>query len=205
MEPSVGLQKFLLSCGIFAPLLYLGTDRLAGKLLKGYNFAVQSMSELSAAGSPVRSLVVLLNLAAGALMIAFGVGVWRASGLALLPRIVGGLVIGNAAAGMVATLFFPTRFGVRPIFASPGVIIMFFSVLFFVLAMVFGALAFGGWLRILSIAIPAAYVLLAVLRYATVAASSGEAQSLIGTQERTMSYSFLGWVIALAVYLLLKD
>jgi hypothetical protein len=112
------LQKILLSCGILAPLSYLGTDWLAGRLLKGYSFAAQSMSELSAAGSPTRSLVVSLTLVASVLMIAFGVGVWRAAGQALLPRVVGGLVIGNAIAGLVATLFFPTRFGERPIFGS---------------------------------------------------------------------------------------
>jgi len=198
------ILKLLLSCGILAPLFYLGTDWLAGRLLKGYSFAAQSMSELSAAGSPTRSLVVSLTLVAGVLMIAFGVGVWRAAGQALLQRIVGGLVIGNAGAGLVATLFLPTRFGERPTFGSTGVIVMFFSVLFFVLAMVFGVLAFRGWLRILSIAIPVSYVLLAVFRFATANASStGEAVSLMGTQERTMAYSFLVWVIALAVHLLL--
>lgn len=55
-------QKILLSCGILAPLLYLGTDLLAGKLLKSYSFSVQSMSELGASGSPVRSLVVAFTL-----------------------------------------------------------------------------------------------------------------------------------------------
>lgn len=197
------LQKILLSCGIIAPLFYLGTDWLAGKLLKGYNFTSQSMSELGAAGSPTRSLVIWLTLVASALMIAFGAGVCRSAGEALLPRIVGWLVIGNAATGLIATLFFPNRFGERPDFVSPGVLLMFLSVVFFVLAMVFGAAAFSGWFRILSIAIPASYVLLAVLRFATAAKpSTGEAVMAIGAQERTMAYSFLFWVIALAIYLL---
>ncbi|MGE5250029.1 MAG: DUF998 domain-containing protein [Bacteroidota bacterium] len=198
------LQTILLACGILAPLLYLATDRLAGRLLNGYNFAAQSMSELSAAGAPTRSLVVSLNFLATVLMIAFGVGVWRAVSQAFLPRIVAGLLIGNVVLALAAVLFFPTHFGVRPIFASVGVIIMVFSVLFLVLAMIFGAAAFGGWLRILSIAIPAAYAVLAVLRFAIAgASSSGQTVSLIGTQERTMVYSFHLWVIALAIYLLL--
>lgn len=137
-------------------------------------------------------------------MIAFGVGVWRVGGQPLLPRVVGVLVIGNAVAGLFATLFFPTRFGERPTFGSPGVIIMFFSVVFFVLAMVFGAAAFSGWLRILSLAIPVSYILLAVLRFATAnTASTRETVSLVGMQERTMAYSFLLWVMILAIYLLL--
>ncbi|HEY5973687.1 MAG TPA: DUF998 domain-containing protein [Geobacteraceae bacterium] len=208
METTVGLpnmaEKILLFCGILAALLYLGTDWLAGRALQGYSFAAQSMSELSAAGSSTRSLVVSLNLVAGILMIAFGVGVWRAAGPVLLPRVVAGLVIGNAAGGLIATLFFPNRFGERPVFASAGVIIMLFSVLFLVLAMVIGAAAFGGWLRVLSIALPVAYILLAVLRFATAStASSGGAVSLVGIQERTMSYGFLLWVMALGIYLLL--
>jgi hypothetical protein len=199
------IQQTLLFCGILAPLLQVGTDRLAGTLLKGYDFSTQSMSELSASGSPVRSLVVSLTCVATALMIAFGVGIWRAEGQALLPRVVAVLVIGNAALGLVATLFFPTRFGERPPFVSAGVILMFLSVVCFVLAMVVGAAAFSGWLRILSIGIPASYVLLAILRFTTAASSSSEAAVLmIGTQERTMAFSYLFWVMALAVHLLLS-
>ena len=196
------LHKILLSCGILAPLIYLGMDLLAGKTLKGYNFSAQSMSELGAAGSPTRPLVIALTLLASAFMIAFGVGIWQVVGPAILPRIVAGLIIGNAVAGLTATLFFPNRIGVQPVFGTPGVLLMFLSVLCFVLAMVFGAVAFPGWIRILSIAIPAAYILLALLRFATAASSSAGAAGLIGIQERTMAYSFLAWVIALAIYLL---
>jgi len=142
---------------------------------------------------------------AALLMIAFGVGVWRAGDQAVLPRITGGLLIANAALGLIATLFFPPRFGVRPSLGSPGVIIMFLSVVCFVLAMLFGAAAFSGWIRVLSIAIPASYVLLAVLRFATAASSpAGQAASLMGAQERTMVYSFLLWVMALAIRLLMS-
>ena len=209
METSVGLssilQKALLSCGILAPLLYLGTDLLPGKLLKGYSFSAQSMSELGAAGSPTRLLVVALTLAASAFMIAFGFGVWRAMGPAILPRIVAGLILGNAVTGLAATLFFPNRFGVRPEFATPGVLLMFISVLCLVLAMVFGAVALHGWMRILSAAIPAAFILLAILRFATAASSVAGTAVLIGAQERTMAYGLLLWTMALAVHFLLRS
>jgi hypothetical protein len=207
VETSVGLPnvlaRILLSCGIIASLLYLVTDLLAGNLLKGYSFSTQSMSELGAAGSPTRPLVVVLTLVASAFMIVFGVGVWQAAGSAILPRIVAGLIIGNAVAGLAATLFFPNHFGVRPEFSTPGVLLMFISVLCFVLAMVFGAASFQGWMRVLSFAIPATYVILAILRFATAASSAVGTAVLIGAQERTMAYSFLAWVMALAIYLLL--
>lgn len=196
------LQRILLFCGIIAPLLYLGTDLIAGKLLTGYNFSAQSMSELGAAGSPTRPLVVAMTLAASALMIAFGAGVWLAAGTAILQRVVAGLILGNAIVGLIATLFFPNQYGVRPEFGTPGVLLMFISVLCFVLAMIFGALAYQGWMRFLSILIPVAYVLLALLRFATAKSSTAGATVMIGTQERTMAYSFLLWTLALAVYLL---
>jgi len=83
-------QKILLSCGILAPLVYLGTDWLAGRLLMGYNFASQSMSALSAVGASTRSLAVFLTLVACVLMIAFGVGIWQVAGQAILLRVVAG-------------------------------------------------------------------------------------------------------------------
>lgn len=198
------LQKILLSCGILAPLLYMGKDLLAGKLLKGYSFSAQSMSELGAAGSPTRSHVVILTLVASSFLIAFGFGVWQAAATAILPRVVSGLILGNAIAGLIATLFFPNCFGVRPEFGTLGVLLMFVSVLCFVLSMIFGAVAFQGWMLILSIAIPVVYLFLAILRFSTADSSTEGAANLIGVQERTMAYSFLVWVMALAIYLLLQ-
>ena len=206
MESSISLQhlpqKILLFCGIIAPLLYLGADLLPGKLLKGYSFSVQSMSDLGAAGSPVRQLAVTLTLVACVFMVAFGIGVWQVAGPSILQRIVAGLIIGNAVTGLIAILFFPNRFGVRPEFGTPGVLLMFLSVLCFVLAFIFGAVAFHGWMRILSIAIPAVYILLAIFRLATASSSAAGTTVLIGVQERTMAYSFLVWVTTLAIYLL---
>lgn len=115
------------------------------------------------------------------------------------------LIIGNAIVGLVAVTFFPTYFGVRPHIASANVVLMFLSVVFYVLAMVFGAAAFRSWFRVLSIMIPATYIVLAVVRFAMASKSAnGNTDILIGAQERTMAYSFLLWVFALAIYLLVQ-
>jgi hypothetical protein len=195
-----GWRQVLLLCGTIAPPLHLATDRLAGILFKGYDFSAQSISDLSASGSPVRLLVVLLTSMATVTTAAFAMGVWELGSRTGLARVVAALIVGHALLGLVAIVLFPTKLGERPAFGSPGVILMFLSVLCFVLAMVLGAAAFSGWMRVVSIVIPAAYVLLAVVRYAT--AGSAETVSLIGTQERTMAYSFLVWMFALAVHLL---
>lgn len=195
------VQNVLLVCGILAPLLYFGMDRLAGWLLEGYDFSAQSMSELSATGAPTRPLVVGLTAVASAIMAAFGVGIWWAAGPTILQRVVATLLVGHTATGLLGIVFFPTRFGERPSFATANVLVMFVSVLCFVLAMVVGAVAFGGWLRVVSIAVPASYVVLAIVRSATASASS---VTLVGAQERTMAYGFLAWVMALAIGLLLS-
>ena len=161
-------------CGILAPLLHMGMDQLAGRLLQGYSFSAQLMSEAERLRRANEEARRGTEPPRTVLMVAFGVGVWRAGGQALMPRIVAGLVIGNAVLGLIATAFFPTRFGERPAFGSTGVIIMFVSVMCFVLAMVFGAVAYGGWLRIVSAGIPVAYMLLTVLRLGTAASGSPE-------------------------------
>ena len=78
---SNGLQKLLLASGILAFIFYLGTDLLAGKILSGYSFSSQSMSDLGAVGSPTRPLVVTFNIFASIFLISFGVGVWWVSKL----------------------------------------------------------------------------------------------------------------------------
>ncbi len=40
------VRKVLLICGILAPLLWIGTDILAGTLYAGYSFTSQAISEL---------------------------------------------------------------------------------------------------------------------------------------------------------------
>lgn len=204
MSPTLNiLQIALLSCGILAPILFFTTDRLVGSLINGYNFSAHSMSDICSLGSPKRSMALWLTLVSSISMTAFGVGVWLVSGHSLLMRIASVFVIGNAILGLVANSFFPYLYGERPKFQSTHVIIMLFSVLFFVLAMVFGAIAISGWFRIFTIALPTVYVLLAIIRILTASKSSKEeANSLIGIQERTMSYSYLFWVFIFSIYLI---
>jgi hypothetical protein len=197
---SVGWQNVLLVCGVIAPLLHFAIDRTAGVRFKGYDFSAQSMSDLSAVGSAVRPLVLLLTTAATVLVVAFAIGVWSSGTLS--AKVVAALIMGNALFSLVAVAFFPYTLGERPAFGTPGVLLMFIGVLCSVLAMLVGAVAFGGWMRWISIGVPVAYVVLALVRYAT--AGSAQTVTMIGAQERTMAYTYLLWMLALAVYLLLS-
>jgi len=77
-------------------------------------------------------------------------------------------------------------------------------VVFYLLAMAFGAAAFHGWFRVFSITILLAYVILTVvgLLVPRGATPSGEPMMTTGLQERTMMYSYLLWVAVLAGVLL---
>jgi len=198
--------KALLVCGIVASVLRFATDMLVGTLWKGYSFVSQSISELSAIGAPTRSLIVSTEIIWGVLMIAFGLGVWRMSGQSVALRVTAGLLIGNAVVTLVVAGFLPARYGETGSAntSTANVVVMALGVVFYLLAMVFGAAAFHGWFRVFSIAILLAYVILTVvgLLVPRGATPSGEPMMTTGLQERTMMYSYLLWVAVLAVVLL---
>lgn len=196
------LQNILLSCGILAAFAYFVTDRLIGGLIRGYSFSFHSMSDICAIGSPKRKLSILLLTLSSILMIAFGYGIWGISIQALLLRVVSILIMLNAILSLVASVFFPNHYGERPKFLSIGVILMFFSVLSFVLAMVIGAIAINGWFRFFTIMFPVVFVLLAIIRLSTAKKSEKGSNTIIGSQERTMAYSYYLWVLVLSLYLL---
>lgn len=201
VKPAERVRTLLLICGILAALLNVGTDILAGVLWPGYSFIAQSASELSALGAPTRPFVVLLELMYDVLMITFGVGVWRSAGRNRALRVTACLVIGNVAITVVASAFFPMRLGASA--TTPGVILGAVSVLCFLLAMGFGAAAFRNWFRFYSIGTLLAYLILAIMRI-WVSPQTGEVAptSLVGIQERTMIYSYMLWVVLLAIVLL---
>ena len=74
------LKKALLSCGVFASLLYPVTDVIAGNLYKDYSFKEQAVSELFAIGALTSGIVVTLFSISSLLLIAFAFGVWLSAG-----------------------------------------------------------------------------------------------------------------------------
>ena len=84
--------------GIAAVVVYVIGDLLSALLYNGYSYLDQAISELSAFGSPVRPLMVTVILIHGLLVLAFGVGVLRASSRRSLSW-VGGLLIAIGVVG----------------------------------------------------------------------------------------------------------
>src|SRR5262245_56853531 len=73
-------RKTLLLCGIISSVLYIAADVVASLYHPDYHsFASQTVSELSAIGSPTRRLVLPFLFAYGVLVIPFAIGIRRSA------------------------------------------------------------------------------------------------------------------------------
>src|ERR671910_1171379 len=104
------VRKILLGCGIASSVLYIVVDLLGTLQYPGYRYTEQQFSELTAQGSPVRPLMIALNLIPYTLLVAaFAVGVWTSAGPKRAGRITGAMLLGYAAFGMAGGGFFPVN------------------------------------------------------------------------------------------------
>lgn len=103
--------KWLLVCGVLAPIVYVSTVIVGGLIRPGYSHLSEPISELTATGAPNKGLLDLLFLAYNLLVMAFGVGLavkangsrqGRLSGL-----IAGVALVATGACGALLQLFFP--------------------------------------------------------------------------------------------------
>ena len=151
--------KGLLICGFAAAALYVVGDIVSGfayKSTRPYSFKDQWVSELTAWGSPVRPGMVTVVTIHDLLLIAFGIGVWRAGADAQSRslRWAGVALIAAHAFGLLIHSFFPmTSRWLEPTSsdwmhgastAAWGIVIS--------VAIVLAAVAIRGWFRWFSIA-----------------------------------------------------
>lgn len=202
------IRRFLLACGIVAPLLYVGTDILGAMRYEGYGYAAQTISELSAIGAPTRALVVPLFLVWAALLIAFGYGVWQSAGRKRALRVTGALLIGFGIV-CLASPFTPMH--QRAVLAAGGrsltdtlhVTGAIVDVLFILLIIGFGATAFGKRFRRYSMA-----TVLIVLVFGALAGMDAPRLEAnlptpwVGVTERLSVYAYQLWALVLAAILL---
>ncbi len=147
------IRKVLLACGILSPLLFAGTDILAGALYPGYSFTSQAISELFAIGAPTSDLVVPLFTVSDVLLVAFSLGVWLSAGRNRALRAMALMIAGNAVNGLVLWNFFPMHMrGVEATFTDTmHVTLAGTGVIFVLLALGFGAAAYLNWFRLYSV------------------------------------------------------
>jgi hypothetical protein len=199
-------RKILLVCGILSALLY-GTMIVLIRF-DGYSLVSQTVSELSAIGAPTRPLWIVLGLVYEVLFVAFALGVWLSAGGKRTLRIAGGLLL---ALGMLGLLWPFASMHQRDVLAAGGgtfsdtlhVILAAVTVLFMLVAIAFGASAFGRRFRFYSIA-----TFLILLVFGVLAGVDGPNISAnlptpwVGLWERINIFGFLLWVAVLSIALL---
>jgi hypothetical protein len=198
------VREILLVCGILSSLLYVGSDILAAMLWEGYSYTDQMVSELRAIGAPTRPLLVPVLTVYTVLEIAFGVGVWGSAGRKRALRVTGGLLIGLALVDLVAP-FFPMQLrGTEFAFTDAmHIIFTIVTVLLILLIMGVGATAFGKRFRLYSI-----MTILVLVAFGALAGSAGPRVAAdlptpwVGIYQRINIYSYMLWVVVLAVALL---
>jgi hypothetical protein len=203
MNKTQTVTKILLFCGILASLLYVGTDIFAAMQYKGYSYLDQSISELSAIGAPTRPLWIAMLFVLNPLLIAFGMGVWRASRKRSL-HFTGILLAMWGVLGFV-WMFFPMhlRGAIGSATDTMHLILAGVTVILLTLFIGFGSGARGKWFRIYSI-----LTILALLVFGALVASQAPRMQAqlptpwMGVMERVSVFSPMLWVLVLAVVLL---
>ena len=205
------VRVILLGCGIASTLLYAATDFLGGMRYEGYSFASQAISELGAIGAPSKPFVDPLFMIYQLLALAFGVGVFLEAGNRNRRlRITGAMLIAYGAIGLSTTFiadsvsFAMHERGTGSLSTdAPHIILTGVLVLFLLLAIGFGAFAFGKAFRIYSFATLVtviAFIALTVPYAPQIAA--GEPTPGAGIIERINVYSAFLWIAVLSVALL---
>jgi hypothetical protein len=199
------LRKVLLSCGIVSSLFYAGMDVIGGTRWQEYSWLSQEFSRLSAIGAPSRTLHLVLNPIYTLLVIAFGLGIWWAAGQKRALRVVGCSLSVYALVSFVWPQFFPENLS-EPVGAFTNtmhIVITVVTVFSWILILGFATNAFGKQFRLYTIG-----TLLAVLVFGAltgpqaVALAAGQPTPWLGLTERINIYSFMLWVVVLAIALL---
>jgi hypothetical protein len=197
--------KGLLICGFAAAALYVVGDIVSGFVYKSarpYSFKDQWVSELTAWGSPVRPGMVSVVTIHDLLLIAFGLGVWRAGADAQNRSLhwAGVALIAAHAFGLLIHSFFPmTSRWLEPTSSDwmHGASTALWGIVISV-AIVLAAVAIRGWFRWFSIA--SLVVILGFSALSGVAIQGIEENDTpwAGALERVSAYGFMVWLVVLA-------
>ncbi len=205
MADAKRMRRLLFICGIISPLLYVGTDLLAGIQYEGYDFVSQAISELFAIGAPTSGLVVPLFTLYDFMVLAFAWGIWSSAGGNRALRATALIMVVGAVNGLVLWNIFPMHMrGAEATFTDVmHIALAGVGALLALLALWFGASAFGRRFRlytivtILVLIIPGSAVFFFVPQMAL-----GEPTPWVGATERISTYAYLQWQIVLALILL---
>lgn len=207
-RPSAG-DRALLWCGVAYGVSYVvANDVIAAANFGGYRRWDQAVSELSAKGAEPRPLLVAMLPVWTALMIAFGVGIWRSSRHRRALEVTGGLMVAHGIVAIV-WLWFPmtSRADMAAIGTGSndaGHLVMSGLTGVFVMSeVVSAAVAFGWWFRLYS-TVTVVVILVCGALTSALAPDLSDANSTpwMGLYERISIGAWLVWMTVLALMLL---
>lgn len=192
----------LLWCGILGSVFYAVINLVVPIIASGYSMKTQTVSELSAIGSPTRSLWIALIIPYGLLMIAFGFGVAKAAGKERTLRMVGALFIINSVIGF----FWPpmhTR-GIEPTLTDTlHIAFTIVTVFIFTLQIALASLSFNVSFAVYSIMSLLVMLVFGFLTALEAPNVPGDLPTpMIGVWERLSIGSYILWVTIFARALL---
>jgi Protein of unknown function (DUF998) len=196
------VTKALLIAGIVAAGLYVVGDVVSGLVYNAsrpYSFRDQWISELTALGSPVRPLMVAVITAHNVLLIALGLGIWRAAGRSGSLRWVG--------LGLVATTVFASA--IHPFFPMAsrwnftdtpmhGILSVVWS-LGISAVVILAAVAYRGWFRLYSIGTVLAMMAFGIASGIAFQGIEQNNTPWAGAFERINAYMLMAWLVVLVV------
>jgi hypothetical protein len=209
VRPEIMRNVFLV-CGVLSSLLYVAMNVVVAMQWPAYDWASQTVSELSAVGAPTRPLWVVLGLGYTLLVTAFGWGVRAAAGNNGRLRIAGTLIAIYGALGAVWP-FAPMH--LRQALVAGGatfsdtvhIVLGVTTVLIYILALGFAGAGLGRVFRAYSVASLVILVVAGVLTFKMAPRLSLNLPTpLLGVWERVSIGVFLLWVMVLAIALLVR-
>jgi len=195
-------RKGLLLCGVLSSALYVAMLVFVPIAWEGYSSTAQTVSELSAIGAPTRTLWVVLGSVYTLLTAAFGLGVLESAGRSRALRVAGGVLI---AQSIVNLLWPPMHLrGTEPTLTDTMHIAFAMAwLLLMLVAMGFGAAAFGRRFRLYSGATVAVFVVFGALTMPDGARIAANLPTpWVGVWERINIGASLLWLVVFAVALL---
>ena len=199
--------RALLMCGILASVLYAAMNALIPLGWPGYSHLSRVISELSAVDAPTRSRWIPLGIGYGILMTLFGWGVWSVAPGNRHLRVAGGLLLVYGTIGLAP---WPPMHQ-REVLAMSGgtltdtlhIVWSGATVLLMMLALGFGAAAFGKRFRWYTMATTVTLIVFGLLTgIEAPAMEANRPTPWIGLWERINIGVFLLWIVVLALALL---
>jgi hypothetical protein len=197
------VKNALLICGLLAPLIYVGSDILAGLSWAGYSFASQAVSELRGIGAPTRTFLIPILFVYAILEILFGLGIWKVVGPKKVLRTIGALLIGLGMLDLMGPLFaMNINEAVGSVTNITHIMVTILTLIILLLMVGLGSFTEGKWFHLYSI-----ITLLTIITFGTLTflqvpkLAANQSAPWFGIYERINIYSYMLWLGVLALKL----